>query len=101
MKIPALIFAVLMLATAAYAESPREQHMQMVEQLKKNPADDALREKIIKLAQEIKPAPAVPEEARRFFVEGNTITSSAKNAKQQLLAVESFKEALEDRAVVG
>lgn len=94
MKLFALLFSVLMLANAAYAESPREQLKQMVEQLQKNPTDNVLREKIIKLAQKMKPAPAIPEEARRSFVEGNTITRTAKDAKEQLLAVESFKEAL-------
>ena len=50
-------------ATSAYAETPREQLNQMVQQLQQNPTDNALREKIIALAQTIKPAPAVPEEA--------------------------------------
>ena len=93
-KFFALLFGVLMLANAANAESPRVQLKQMVEQLQANPADDALREKIIKLARKIKPAPAMPEEARRSFVEGNTITRTAKDAKEQQLAVDSFKEAL-------
>ena len=47
----------------ALAESQREQLSQMVEQLQKTPGDNALREKIIRLAQELKPAPALPEEA--------------------------------------
>ncbi|OGS95757.1 MAG: hypothetical protein A3K04_11240 [Gallionellales bacterium RBG_16_56_9] len=48
-------------ATSTYAESPREQLRQMVEQLQNNPNDNALREKIIKQAQTIKPTPVVPE----------------------------------------
>jgi len=93
-KLLVLLFGALMLANAANAESPREQLKQMVGQLQTHPGDNALREQIIKLAQTIKPAPAIPEEARGPFVEGNTITRSAKSAKEQLLAVESFKEAL-------
>jgi hypothetical protein len=46
MNLLILLFGVLMLANAAYAESPREQLKQMVEQLQQNPDDDALREKI-------------------------------------------------------
>ena len=59
MKVPALIFAVLMLGNFVYAESTPEQMVQMVEQLRRDPTDDALREKIVKLAQELKPTPAV------------------------------------------
>jgi len=68
MKLLVLLFGVLMLANSANAESPREQLKQMVEQLQQSPSDNALREKIIKLAQELRPAPAVPEEARRHFI---------------------------------
>jgi len=60
MKLLVLFFGVLMLANVANAESPREQLKQMVGQLQQNPDDNALREKIIKLAQKIKPAPAIP-----------------------------------------
>ena len=48
------------------AQSPREQLQQMVQQLQRNPNDNALRERIIKLAQEIKPSPVIPDEAIRL-----------------------------------
>ncbi len=51
----------------------------MVEQLQKTPADNALREKIIKLAAEIKPAPAVPEEAQRREGRAKFAFKSAKS----------------------
>lgn len=57
-----LIFG-LLLANVAHAETPREQLQQMVEQLQKSPNDNALREKIIKLAPTLKPSPAVPDAA--------------------------------------
>ena len=60
------------------AQSAREQLDQWVTQLRTNPGDNALRERIIKLAQEIKPAPAVPEEARRPLVQGNSAFQDAK-----------------------
>ncbi len=94
MKLLALIIGVLMLASAANAESPREQLKQMVEQLQKNPTDKALREKIIKLAQGLKPAPAIPEEARRSFVRGNTAFSEAKGQDDYARAVQRYEEAL-------
>ena len=84
----------LLLATSIHAQSPIEQLTQMVEQLQKTPNDNALRERIIKLGTEIKPAPAVPEEARRSFVEGVTIVKAAKDVGSQKLAIGSFTEAL-------
>ena len=94
LKIVLLVSVALFATTNAMAESQHESLNQMVQQLQQTPNDGALREKIIKLAQKLKPAPAIPEEARRSFVEGNTITRTAKDAKEQLMAVESFKEAL-------
>src|SRR3989338_10320467 len=70
MKFLSLLFSVLILTNIAHAESPREQLKRMVEQLQTRPNDDALREQIIKLAQTLKPAPAVPEEAERHMAYG-------------------------------
>ena len=84
----------LMLQIHVHAQSPREQLQEMVEQLQKAPNDNALRERIIKLGAEIKPAPGVPEEARRSFVEGINIVKLAKDAGSQKLAIGSFTEAL-------
>lgn len=92
-----LFFLVAMfvaLAANAHAQSLREQLLQMVQQLQKTPTDIVLRERIIKLGAEVKPSPAVPEEARRHFVRGSAIKQSAKDARQQMLAVEAFQEAL-------
>ncbi len=87
-------FAFLYLAASIHAQSPREQLQQMTVQLQQTPNDNALRERIIKLAAEIKPVPAVPEEARRSFVEGVNIVKLAKDAGVQKLAIGSFTEAL-------
>jgi tetratricopeptide (TPR) repeat protein len=94
MKLLVLFIGVLMLATAAYSESPREQLNQMVEQLKKNPADNALREKIIKLAQEIKPAPAIPEEAERFEGRAQFAFTNAKSPADYLDAAKEYEKAI-------
>jgi tetratricopeptide (TPR) repeat protein len=93
MKFLALIFGMMLLATAAFAESPHEQLKQMVEQLQKNPADNALREKIIKLAQEIKPAPAVPEEAERRMARGAAAFKGAKSVADYRDAAKEFEQA--------
>lgn len=76
------------------AQSPREQLTALVQQLQAAPADGSLREKIITLAQSLKPPPAIPEEARRFFVEGVTMAKAASGPPQQILAVNSFNQAL-------
>ncbi|OGP37232.1 MAG: hypothetical protein A2X93_00030 [Deltaproteobacteria bacterium GWC2_56_8] len=94
MKLLVLFFGVLMLGNVAYAESPREQLRQMVEQLQKTPSDDALREKIIRLAQELKPAPAVPEEAERFEGRAQFAFSNAKVQADYLDAAKEYEKAI-------
>lgn len=94
MKLLTLFFGMLLLANVANAESPREQLSQMVEQLQKSPNDNILRENIIHLAQTLKPAPAIPEEARRVFVRGNTAFSEAKVPDDYARAIQRYEEAL-------
>ncbi|MGB9080662.1 MAG: ankyrin repeat domain-containing protein [Desulfuromonadaceae bacterium] len=85
--------------------NPRAALVQLTTQFKDNPNDGdtrldhgynrrASRSLIIKLASELKPAPAIPEEARKHFVEGTAIVKAAKNPAQQALAAQSFTEAL-------
>ncbi len=79
--------------------NPRMVFAQLTEQLKskllKSKLDDiSIRRLIIKLASEMKPAPPIPEEARKHFVEGTAIVKAAKNPAQQALAAQSFTEAL-------
>lgn len=89
-----LIFTLLVLAANAYAQSPREQLSQMVQQLQKTPGDHALREKIIKLARSIKPTPEISEEANRAFVKGSVFQREAKDASGYELAIAAYREAL-------
>ncbi|MHB1141596.1 MAG: ankyrin repeat domain-containing protein [Sulfuricaulis sp.] len=56
--------------------------------------DISTRRLILKLASELKPAPAIPEEARKHFIEGTAIVKAAKNPAQQAIAAQSFTEAL-------
>lgn len=74
--------------------NPRAALVQMTVQLKDSPDDGSTRRLIIKLASELKPAPVIPEEARKHFVEGTAIVKAAKNPAQQALAAQSFTEAL-------
>jgi tetratricopeptide (TPR) repeat protein len=74
-------------------QSPREQLNQLVVQLRSNPSDNALRERTIKLAQEIKPPPAVPEEAERRMARGSAAFKAAKNENDFKEAVREFEQA--------
>ncbi len=67
---------------------------QLTGQLKELSYRDGTRRLVIKLASELKPAPAIPEEARKHFIEGTAIVKAAKNPAQQALAAQSFTEAL-------
>lgn len=93
-KLIIFVITFLVLAANAYAQLPREELQQMVEQLQKTPNDNALREKIIKLATSIKPTPAVTEEARRAFVRGNATMSEAKMPEEYARAIQLYTEAL-------
>lgn len=93
-KLLIVVLTFLSLAAGVFAQTPRKQLQQLTFQLQQAPNDNALRERIIKLGAEIKPPPPVPEEARRSFVEGETIVTMAKDVGSQKLAIGSYNEAL-------
>ncbi len=93
-KLIIVLITFLALATSAHAQSPREQLNQMAQQLQKTPNDNALREKIIKLSTSIKPAPAIPENAREPFVMGATVLKKASDPAGASKAVDLFTQAL-------
>jgi len=78
----------------AQAQSPQQTLNQYVTDLQKNPNDYALREKIIKHVQTMKPKPAIPEEARRHFIEGNTLLKAAKDPRGYGLARDAYRQCL-------
>ena len=61
--LPLFLMLTLLLqrAQAQQDSSPREPLKQYVAELQRSPVDDALREKIIKMARELKPPPAIPD----------------------------------------
>lgn len=93
-KLIIFVLTFLALAANADAQSPREQLQQMVEQLQKAPTDNALREKIIKLAQTIKPAPALPEEALRYEGRARAAFQTARQESEYLEAAREYQTAL-------
>ena len=67
---------------------------QYISDLQKNPNDYALREKIIKHVQTMRPAPAIPEEARRHYVMALTLFKGARKIEDYWESFEEFKSAL-------
>jgi tetratricopeptide (TPR) repeat protein len=88
-----LVCIYLMVSGSVQAETPRQQLNQMIQQLQQTPNDNALREKIIKLAQELKPAPAIPEEAERHMARGTAAFKGAKSTSDYQDAVREFEQA--------
>ena len=78
----------------AAAQSPREQLNQLVQQLHQKPDDNALRERVIKLASHLKPQPAIPEEARRHFVKAVTLQKDAQKPEDYDLPINEYQQAL-------
>jgi len=78
----------------AQTASPDNILKQYVADLQKNPNDYALREKIIRHVQTMKPAPAIPESARRHYVKGSTLYDDSKNPSESADASEEFRQSL-------
>ncbi len=79
------ILAILTSMANAHALSPREELAQMVEQLQKTQTDNALREKIIKLAGGVRPAPAMPNAALRHEKSARSQRGHEKSAGSGLV----------------
>lgn len=94
--IAAIVFSLLSPGFAAPAKksgvSP-DTLKQYTDDLKKNPRDNALREKIIKLALGMKPAPAVPEDAERSVVRGAAFFQKASDNSGYKKAIVEFEAA--------
>jgi len=92
------ILALLLVAIAAPAQaqtaSPQQTLNQYVADLQQSPNDIALRENIIALVQTMHPAPAIPEEARRHYVVGKTLSDGAKKPEDFNDAIAEYRSAL-------
>lgn len=93
MIVASAICAIPVRAQQASAASPREQLTQYVADLQKNPSDDALREKIIKLAVTLDPKPATPPEVDELAGRGKYILDHATSPADFSAAAEAFAKA--------
>jgi tetratricopeptide (TPR) repeat protein len=91
-----LLAVALHLPGLAHAQAQSPQHIlnQYVSDLQKNPNDQALREKIIRHVQTMRPAPAVPERAREHYVMAVTFAEKAKDNSGYERAIEQYRAAL-------
>lgn len=87
------LFTPGIVSAASKKSADLETLKEYVADLKKNPTDKALREKIIKLALTMKPAPAVPEEAERGMVRGTTFFSKAVDSTGYKKAIAELESA--------
>lgn len=88
-----IIVAMFVGQAGGQTTSPRDLLKQYFADLQRNPNDQGLREKIIKLALEIKPPPAVPEEAERHMARGAAAIRGAKDTKDFEEAAAEFERA--------
>ena len=93
MKLFALIALSAVSTSVAFAQSPREQLQQAAARLQKTPDDNALRERVIKLGSQIKPAPALPDDANRHEGRAKFAFRSAKSTEEFLTAAREFEAA--------
>jgi len=104
-----MLFVCLSLAVAflasflspAHSSGQQDTLNQYIADLQKNPDDNAFREKIIKLAQEIKPSPAIPTEAVKFANRGEYAAKIAKTGADFTDAAEEYSKAVNIAPWVG
>jgi tetratricopeptide (TPR) repeat protein len=88
-----MIHAILIASSAAQAQSPQQTLNQYIADLQKNPNDYALREKIIRHVQTMRPLPAVPPDAEKFEGRAEFAIRSAKTEADFLDAAKEYEKA--------
>ncbi len=85
--------AIPLVAPAQESANAAETLKQHVAALQKAPGDQALREKIIKLALTFDPKPEIPEDAERFNARGKAAVKEAQSQKDFAEAAAEFEKA--------
>jgi hypothetical protein len=91
---PLAVVVLLGWTFVAAAESTREQLKAGVEQLQRSPNDTALRVRVIKLAQAVKPAPVVPDQAIKYEGRGQFRFKNAKTLQDYAEAAKEYEQAV-------
>jgi hypothetical protein len=84
----------LPLYVAGQQLSQREQFDQLLTKLQQNPSDQDQREQVIRFGAAMLPQPAVPEDARKAYIEGMTLHQDAKSPADEKGAVDSYRKGL-------
>lgn len=92
--VTAALALVLPYLVPAKAQSSREQLRQLVTQLRGTPADNSLRERIIKLGTEIRPAPSVPDEAVHYEGRAQFAFKNAQTKDDYVVAAQEYEKAV-------
>lgn len=93
-KLIILLTALFSLNANVCAQTPREQLKQMIEHLQKTPSDNALRERIIKLAPTLKSSPALPDAAIVFEGRAQFAFRNAKSEDDFVIAAREYEKAV-------
>lgn len=80
--------------TSVRGQSPRDELQQYIGELQVAPNNQAVREKIIRLANALNPPPAIPEEARRHFIKAVAIQKAATDVAGYELAINEYRQSL-------
>jgi hypothetical protein len=96
LSVPILLLSLFAIVIPVRAQDPGPQQTlnQYVADLQRSPNDTALRAKIIGFVQTMRPAPAIPEEARGHYVMAATFMEKAKDNTGFERAVLEYKAAL-------
>jgi hypothetical protein len=89
-----MLSIMLVIAHLAAAQNSQETLNQYIADLQKNPDDNALREKVIRLVQEMTPAPVLPEDAQKHLDRGVAAIEGAKSEEDFKDACTEFTEVL-------
>ncbi|MDH4162839.1 MAG: hypothetical protein OEW15_09165 [Nitrospirota bacterium] len=89
-----LMIAMVLLSSPFAGAAEKDALKQYVSELKVNPDNLEVREKIIKYAQSQKQKPSVPEEFERLMSRGAAFLKMANDAAGYTKAVDAFKEAV-------
>ncbi|MGE5698968.1 MAG: tetratricopeptide repeat protein, partial [Deltaproteobacteria bacterium] len=88
----AALIAIFAAGLHAQNASPEDTLRQYIADLQKNPNDDALREKIIRHARTMSPAPKIPAEVDELVGQAKYVFKHAKQQRDYLDAIEAYKK---------
>lgn len=104
-NILAVLIVLLLIASSGTAQvqmsSQLETLKQYISDLQKSPNDSALREKIIKFVQTMKPAPSVPADAKKYMARGIAAFEIAKTEQDFKDAIAEFEKAVNTAPWLG